>query len=137
MSGDRDEESVGRKSRAKAERRAERAQAVIQASVNPQDMGGLGEAVITSALAFDTPPLPRLPRSDRSKDADRLKRLVERRGELHGEIVNEVRRLLDQGHSWTVIGEAVGLSRQGARQRYRRLATDESRTKFGTSGPPG
>jgi hypothetical protein len=123
VSGDRDEESVGRKSRAKAERRAERAQAVIQASVEPQDMGGLGEAVITSALALDSPPLPWLPRS---RAADRLKRLVERQGELHGEIVNEVRRLLDQGHSWTVIGEAIGLSRQGARQRYRHLATEKS-----------
>lgn len=34
---------------------------------------------------------------------------------------NEVVVLLNSGHSWTTIGRALGLTRQGARQRYRYL----------------
>jgi len=49
---------------------------------------------------------------------------MEHRSELQGEIDVEVRSLLDQGHSWTVVGHAIGLTRQGTRQRYRHLITD-------------
>jgi hypothetical protein len=38
---------------------------------------------------------------------------------------DEIRVLLDGGHSWTEIGHALGLSRQGARQRYGRLRSRE------------
>jgi hypothetical protein len=34
-------------------------------------------------------------------------------------VEDEIRALLILGHSWTDIGRALGLSRQGARQRYR------------------
>ena len=62
---------------------------------------------------------------------------MERQGELHGEIEDEVRRLLEQGQSWTVVAEAIGISRQGARQRYRHLATGRSGATIGKSGTVG
>jgi hypothetical protein len=33
-------------------------------------------------------------------------------------VEDEIRELLAIGHSWTDIGRALGISRQGARQRY-------------------
>jgi len=77
-----------------------------------------------AAWAFDPSPLPGRARSDPSTATDRLRRLMEHRSELQGEIDVEVRSLLDQGHSWTVVGHAIGLTRQGTRQRYRHLITD-------------
>lgn len=44
--------------------------------------------------------------------------LVRRRQRLDTEIATEVARLRRAGVSWTVIGQALGVSRQGARQRY-------------------
>ncbi len=44
--------------------------------------------------------------------------LVRRRQRLDADIAAEVRRLRAAGASWTVIGAALGISRQGARQRY-------------------
>jgi hypothetical protein len=43
-------------------------------------------------------------------------------------VEDEIRALLDGGRSWTDIGHALGLSRQGARQRYRRLGGDVDRS---------
>jgi hypothetical protein len=126
---------VGRKSRAKAARRAERAQFVHAKS--PPGLSGLSEAANFSPAAVAAPPLARLPASGRSSAADHLRRLLERQGELQGEIEDEVRRLLAQGESWTVVGRALGLSRQGARQRYRHLATVNLEAVFGNDGPPG
>lgn len=37
------------------------------------------------------------------------------------ELENEIRRLIGDGHSWSTVAEALGITRQGARQRYRRL----------------
>ena len=44
--------------------------------------------------------------------------LVRRRQRLDADIVAEVARLRTAGVSWTVIGQALGISRQGARQRF-------------------
>jgi hypothetical protein len=66
-----------------------------------------------------------LPKADRWTSADHLRSLVTKHRELLAEIEDEVRRLLNQGHSWTVVGDAVGLSRQGARQRYRHLVANK------------
>lgn len=44
--------------------------------------------------------------------------LVRRRERLDEEIAKEVHRLRAAGVSWTVIGGALGVSRQGARQRF-------------------
>ena len=44
--------------------------------------------------------------------------LVRRRQRLEADIAAEVARLRRAGVSWTVIGAALGVSRQGARQRY-------------------
>jgi hypothetical protein len=70
-----------------------------------------------------------LPEASRSTAADHLRSLVTNQRELLAAIEDEVRRLLNQGHSWTVVGDAVGLSRQGARQRYRHLVADEPDAK--------
>jgi hypothetical protein len=65
----------------------------------------------------------------RSTAADHLRSLVTNHRELLAAIEDEVRRLLNQGQSWTVVGDAVGLSRQGARQRYRHLVADKPDAK--------
>lgn len=44
--------------------------------------------------------------------------LVRRRRRLDDDIAAEVARLRAAGVSWTIIGQALGISRQGARQRY-------------------
>lgn len=47
-----------------------------------------------------------------------LRRLVERRSKVESAIEREVARLSAMGLSWTAIGAALGVTRQGARQRY-------------------
>jgi hypothetical protein len=54
--------------------------------------------------------------------------------ELGREIEDEVRRLIDKGHSWTEVGNAIGVSRQAARQRYRHLVAHQPETGSGTAG---
>jgi hypothetical protein len=60
--------------------------------------------------------------------------LTKRQRELLGEIEDEVRCLLAEGHSWTVVGRAIGLSRQGARQRYRHLTAEKHEVISGNDG---
>jgi len=123
---------MGRKSRAKAARRAERARLSIQAASRPPEAPAQTRPTVFSVPAGASPvsaqPLPHLPRSGRSTAIERLKRLVERQRELHAEIEDEVRGLLEQGQSWTVVAGAIGISRQGARQRYRHRARGKPRT---------
>ena len=120
---------MGRKSRAKAARRAERAQLALNGSSVPApDVSGPPPAEVLGrpavAWAFDASLLPRRAESDSSTATARLRDLLALQSELQGEIDAEVRSLLEQGHSWTVVGHAIGLTRQGARQRYRHLITD-------------
>jgi hypothetical protein len=132
---------MGRKSRAKAARRAERARLAIQATSRPPEAATQTRPTVISepagASAVSATPLPHLPPSGRSTVIDQLKRLVERQRELHAEIEDEVRGLLEQGQSWTVVADAMGISRQGARQRYRHLARGKPRTTTTTNGTAG
>lgn len=59
----------------------------------------------------------RFPASDEQRQPE-LVLLVRRRQRLDADIAAEVARLRTAGVSWTVIGQAFGISRQGARQRY-------------------
>ena len=56
---------------------------------------------------------------------DPLKVLVARRDAAQKAVDDEVRALVRQGCSWPAIGRALGVSRQGARQRYRRLLAND------------
>jgi hypothetical protein len=56
-----------------------------------------------------------------------LRLLAGRQQEVERDIELAVRALIDAGQSWTVVGQALGLSRQGARQRYRRLLAGGAR----------
>jgi hypothetical protein len=56
-----------------------------------------------------------------SDGVERLRTLASRQVDAQQAVEAEIVRLLATGHSWTDIGAGVGLSRQGARQRYRRL----------------
>lgn len=47
-----------------------------------------------------------------------LVRLVRRRTEAEAAVGVEVRKLREAGASWTLIGQALGVTRQAARQRY-------------------
>ena len=48
----------------------------------------------------------------------RLGDLHEQKMGLEGEIERQVKELIAQGASWAAIGRALGITRQGARQRY-------------------
>ncbi len=50
-----------------------------------------------------------------------LRALVAHVADAQAAVEDEIRALLKHGQSWTDIGRALGLTRQGARQRYRRL----------------
>jgi hypothetical protein len=56
-----------------------------------------------------------------SDSVGRLRTLVARQSAAQQAVEAEILRLLSAGLSWTDIGAGVGLTRQGARQRYRRL----------------
>ena len=114
---------MGRKSREKAARRASRARAETADSSSPVEDGfGPGEPE-------DAPPwLPTAPMVGRAVDravaVAGLRALAARQREAQRDVEDQVRRHILDGHSWTALGDALGLSRQGARQRYRRLLTD-------------
>jgi len=131
--------TVGRKSRAKAERRAERARVMIQASDRPAGDTGVRPEVrlpmLVTARPVDAPRgWQRIPERDQSTAADHLRTLVTKHRELLGEIEEEVRSLVNEGHSWTVVGNIIGISRQAARQRYRHLVAHQPETGSGTAG---
>jgi hypothetical protein len=55
---------------------------------------------------------------------DRLQILVARQRAGQLEMEAEIRTLLMAGHTWVTIGAVLGVTRQGARQRYRHLGAD-------------
>ena len=63
---------------------------------------------------------PALPQDATFDPAQRLRNLSKQQKELLDEIEQEIRFLLEHGHSWSAVGAALGISRQGARQRDRR-----------------
>ncbi len=133
--------AVGRKSRAKAAHRAERAQVTIQASLAPAGSAWLPPIAGhgPQATAWPVGPRPERPRltGEMSAPTEHLRALAKRQRELLGEIEDEVRSLLAEGHSWTVVGRAIGLSRQGARQRYRHVMAEKQEARSGTDGSTG
>lgn len=58
----------------------------------------------------------------------RLRCLAEARNAAEAALEAEVRSLILAGHSWTMIGAGLGVTRQGVRQRYHRLAVSEVKT---------
>ena len=117
---------MGRKSRAKAARRARVRQAPTTAVTAPTPAA---ERSVPPPASW--PSLPRagcpivapeaLPHGAALDPAQRLRNLSTQQKELLDEIEREIRVLLEHGHSWSTVGAALGISRQGARQRYRRL----------------
>lgn len=96
------EAGVGRKSRSKAMRRASR----IRTSDQRQ-------------------PLRPSASIERAADpAEHLRLLADRQRVGQLELEKEIRRLIGDGHSWSLVAGALGMSRQGARQRYKRLLDD-------------
>jgi hypothetical protein len=77
-----------------------------------------GEAPIAT---FSPPSPSQSGTSDSVDPVERLRSLAARHQEINRALENEVIVLLNGGQSWTSIGRVLGLTRQGARQRYRRL----------------
>lgn len=123
---DRDETIVGRKSRAKAARRAELARAPDQLPTRAPDPP---RPRWMSDASSPAPPRPAdtsaaptaAPPTGAAAPGEHLRFLLARHRAGEREIEEEVRRLINGGKSWTFVGEVLGLSRQGARQRYRRF----------------
>jgi hypothetical protein len=112
---------------------------MIKASVRPAGYTvvrpGARLPMLVTARPVDTPPgWQRNPERVQSTPADHLRTLVTKHRELLGEIEAEVRSLLGEGHSWTVVGDAIGISRQAARQRYRFVVAHQPETGSGTAG---
>jgi hypothetical protein len=131
--------TVGRKSRAKAARRAERARDMIQASVRPAGDTGVRPGArlpmeVTARPVGAPTGWQRNPERVQSTTADHLRTLVTKHRELLGEIEEEVRSLLNEGHSWTLVGNAIGITRQAAHQRYRHVVAHQPETGSGTAG---
>jgi hypothetical protein len=136
---------MGRKSRAKAAHREARARAAIAVPVAavvdaPSVVGSAPPPTPRYALPTE-PRLPAqssgfvdrvdaVPRPVRNPpptgDCDRLRDIALQLAAVQQALEEEVRLLVHGGHSWTEIGRALGLSRQGARQRYRRLLSVEA-----------
>ena len=136
---------MGRKSRAKAARR----QALVRGAMAVHDPAAVAdvthegrESAPNSSWLFEVSrgpaPQPRAvapavpatkdqPQLSRPGGCERLRTLAARQVEAQRAVEEEIRDLLARGHSWTEIGRALGLSRQGARQRYQgRLREDLS-----------
>ena len=140
---------MGRKSRAKAVRRAERERSLLtQASMSARWLDPRAEtevAGVTGLTQAEVTPLP-IPRTGvvvrvsswasptpsgstrgvsaveiaqpTSESVGRLVALADPGQALERALCDEVRRLRQDGISWTTIGRALNLTRQGARQRY-------------------
>jgi hypothetical protein len=141
---------MGRKSRAKAVRRAERARSLLtdvstwaprlDARAEPEAARSIGWLNPAEASSLPIPrtgvvvrasPLPGATPSASATKASavqtgqavvdpvrRLVRLAAQRHAIERTLHEEVRRLRYEGISWTDIGRALNITRQGARQRY-------------------
>lgn len=78
-------------------------------------------SVTAPVFPLERPPRPAplrvVPREARS-GLDRLGELRAQQLALEGQIDRQVRELVTVGASWADLGRALGISRQGARQRY-------------------
>lgn len=145
---------MGRKSRAKAALRAARERGAIagpdpmvardQAPVSPTPAPTAGPWLVSEMSGASTPrsrlasgvlpptevgstpaSRPGLPPPD---GCAKLRELAAGLLAAQRAVEEEIRTLLDRGHSWTDVGRALGLSRQGARQRYQSRLSAESRS---------
>jgi hypothetical protein len=115
---------------------------MIQASLSPADTAWLpptaGLRPQATVWPVDLrPERPRLTECERSAPTEHLRALAKRQRELLGEIEDEICCLLAEGHSWTVVGRAIGLSRQGARQRYRHVMAEKQEARSGNDDSTG
>jgi hypothetical protein len=130
--------TMGRKSRGKAAHREARAReavaglgasAPVMASMDATTRAPIGPLWLTAppgaarmaVRVAGVGPLSRSRGNRPSGDCSHLRMLVEQQAAAQRAVEAEIRALLHAGHSWTEIGDALGLSRQGARQRYRHL----------------
>jgi hypothetical protein len=118
---------VGRASRRRAERRsavdAPRGSQVPAPSTTPELWACAASSTRTRDEPVAEPTQPSLsrgrrPLGDRAAHLVRLAELDAERRELDAELTLLVRQLAAAGISWAAIGRALGISRQGARQRY-------------------
>lgn len=143
---------MGRKSRAKAARREDRTRTAISRA-NPPDVDlppqNQGSALDASSWLRFQPSRGSAPDvSSRTKAAatpspvgwdpasepeicqpdacERLRQLAAHAADAQRALEVEIRMLVSGGHSWTDVGRALGMTRQGARQRYRRLLHPEA-----------
>lgn len=144
---------MGRKSRAKAARRAARERGVVvgidqtigaaqsdanapqtttQVEWSPSKLEPLAAPPShrrpVPAPVVRSPPTAR-PELSMPSDCDRLSLLAAELAEAQRAVENGVLCQLRRGHSWTDIGRALGVSRQGARQRYGRLLAADYTSK--------
>ncbi len=117
---------MGRKSRAKAARRAQQRQV---STTSAQRWDAAGEPPVAPgeswpSLRTDKWPVvapQALPQDAAVDPGCRLRSLSAQQKGLLDEIEREIGVLLEHGHNWSTVGAALGISRQGARQRYRHL----------------
>lgn len=117
---------MGRKSRAKASRRAQLRQSPTTSVFAPAPPGAWPAPPEASWPSLPTDGWPVVPSAASPQEPTvdpgrRLRSLCKQQRELLHEIEQEIHVLLEHGHSWSIVGAALGISRQGARQRYRRL----------------
>lgn len=85
----------------------------------------VSEVIPTTEVGSTPPRWPGLPKPD---GCDQLRVLAACQVAAQRAVEDEIRILLDRGHSWTDVGRALGLSRQGARQRYQPRLNADTRT---------
>lgn len=118
---------MGRASRRRAERRgavaSPRGSEASAPSTTPEAWGCAASATSPHDVSVAEPRQPpllrdRRPLAGRTAGLIRLADLDAERRELDAEVTLLARQLAAMGVSWAAIGRALGISRQGARQRY-------------------
>ncbi len=117
---------MGRKSRAKAARRAQQRQV---STTSAQRLDAAEEPPVAPGESWPSQRADKwpvvapqaLPQDATVDPGRRLRSLSTQQKGLLDEIEHEIGVLLEHGHNWSTVGAALGISRQGARQRYRHL----------------